>query len=743
MKALLSYFIFLFVFVFSAHAQIKGVVVNKRAQPIAGASISVLNSYDGAVSDSLGRFSFEHIFESNDSIEVSSIGYNTIKRAISKTDNLPIKIVMTETISEMQAVVIRSAGAFLSGNNKKGVVVSSLDIVTMSQNGDITNALKMLPGAQQIGEQEGLFVRGGTANETKQFMDGAVISNPYFRGPQNLAQRGRYNPFLFSGTLFSTGGYSALYGDALSSVVLLNTIDLPERSEFQFTLSPIMLQAGTQQLSKKKTASFGANYTITAVAPYFGILKPKVDFYEGPTYHVADANFRTKTKGGIVKAFFSFNQNHIAIREPDIENNIYNDDTKVGNFNAYSNLNWQENLGNKWKLNWSNSFSVNKDNIGIKVADLNNHSVHFPDQLFWMQAKSMELKDQKTDGETRLVFEKRLAHLDALRIGADYHYLKNQIAFNQKPFQFTNHTPNTFAELDHYFSNNLATTIGLRAGYSSINKKYHLAPRFSLVYKVGTNQQVSGAYGIFYQQPEPRYLLQNANLKLSRASHYILNYTWLTPLRIFRAEAFYKDYKDLFTSKPNGFENISYANGGKGYAKGIDVFWKDKMTLSGFEYWISYSYLNTKRKYLEYTDLLQPSFATPHTASIVLKRFLLPIKTQFNLTYSFATGRPYYYFQQKQNTYTLLDKGKTPTYNNVGFSINYVPFVGNEKKKTRIILVATVSNLLATNQVFGYRYSYDGSKKIPIKPASKQFFFIGLFLNIGTDRTQQIINDNL
>ncbi len=33
----------------------------------------------------------------------------------------------------------------------------------------------------------------------------------------------REDPFLFSGTIFSAGGYSAEYGQALSSVLILNS----------------------------------------------------------------------------------------------------------------------------------------------------------------------------------------------------------------------------------------------------------------------------------------------------------------------------------------------------------------------------------------------------------------------------------------------------------------------------------------------------------------------------------------
>ena len=102
---------------------------------------------------------------------------------------------------------------------------------------DITNAIKTLPGTQQVGESEGLFVRGGTAAETKIFIDGTLVNKFFYSSEPDLATRGRFNPFLFKGTIFSSGGYSALYGQALSSVLLLESIDLPEKTSADVGIS--------------------------------------------------------------------------------------------------------------------------------------------------------------------------------------------------------------------------------------------------------------------------------------------------------------------------------------------------------------------------------------------------------------------------------------------------------------------------------------------------------------------------
>ena len=136
-------------------------------------------------------------------------------------------------------------------------------------NADITAALKTLPGAQQIGEQEGLFVRGGAGYEAKQYIDGTLVNNPYYTSVPDIAQRGRFSPFLFKGTVFSTGGYSALYGQALSSVVLLESIDLPEKSEIDATISPLVVGLGPQQLAKDKQSSWGFSYNYVNAYAYF------------------------------------------------------------------------------------------------------------------------------------------------------------------------------------------------------------------------------------------------------------------------------------------------------------------------------------------------------------------------------------------------------------------------------------------------------------------------------------------
>ena len=62
-------------------------------------------------------------------------------------------------------------------------------------------------------------------------MDGNSVNNFFNSSTPGIATRGRFNPFLFKATVLSTGGYSALYGQALSSALILESTDVPEKTQ--------------------------------------------------------------------------------------------------------------------------------------------------------------------------------------------------------------------------------------------------------------------------------------------------------------------------------------------------------------------------------------------------------------------------------------------------------------------------------------------------------------------------------
>ncbi len=718
----------------NAQVKINGTVKDNHGHIIAGASIQVKGSYDGGVSDSTSHFSFKTFEKGEQILIVTNIGYKSIEQKITiGTEPIEIAFSLKEEISELKAVVV-TAGSFEAGDKKRAAtVLSSLDVVTTGgANADITAVIKTLPGAQQVGDKEGLFVRGGDGSETKQYIDGTLVNNPYFTSVPDLAQRGRFSPFLFKGTVFSTGGYSALYGQALSSALILESIDIPDRSEANASISPIFLGGGLQEVAKDKKSSWGITYNYTDLRAYFSLVKQNPDYFQIPFFHAADANFRIKTKkGGMIKYYTTFAANQLGLRRPNIDNPNLKNAFALQNTNWYNNISWRENLGNGWKMNLGGGYSTDHNIISQQIQNQSNLPV--VTGFNWIDTTNFNLTTRGDLAQVKAVFDKRLSGISVIRFGGEYQYSYNKSDYNNYTALLPDHFKALFSEADLYITNDLAAKIGARFEQSSLLNKANLAPRLSMAYKTGKGAQMSIAYGEFYQKPENTYLYATTQFGYQRATHYIINYIKNTTLQTFRVEAYYKKYNELVKTFP------AYNNNGNGYAQGVELFWRDKKTFQGLDYWISYSYLDTKRNYLNYPKSLQPNFAANHTASLVLKRFFSSINTGFNFTYSYATGRPYYNLMQNGNTYTIADQGKTIDYNSLGFSMNYLTSMG----KAYAVFVASATNVLNSNLIYGYNYSHDGLNKEAITPAAPRFFFIGVFLSWGVDRRQDAINNNL
>lgn len=744
--------ILLFILLFSSgllygQVQVKGVVKDNKQKPMAGVSIAIRDSYDGATTDSLGRYAFKTTEKGEHILEFTSIGYKPVEQKITIAGSaLVIDVQMKEEISELRAVVI-TAGSFEASDRKRAAaVLDPIDIVTTaSGNGDITGALKTLPGAQLVGESEGLYVRGGTAAETRTFIDGTVVNNFFFSSVPNVAQFGRFSPFIFKGTVFSTGGYSALYGQALSSALILESIDLPDRSSANVGISLLSGSAGLQHLAKDKKSSWGFDASYTDLGLAFKVIKQKQDYSRVPVYGTYDANFRVKTsKTGMLKYYGYFSNNKLAFSTPSLDTLGYRDRFGISNNNFYHNLSWRENLPKRWKIALGISMTNNEDKISSSLQDNNGHDV----QLTGLEFKKFGLHLKGNYFNAKAVLEKKLKGLSAFRFGGEWNHSRDRSSYTAYtnvvyPATIKENISALFAESDIYLTNAVAAKAGLRLEHSALLSRTSLAPRASIAYKLGKGSQASLAYGVFYQNPERKYLPSANPLTFMKATHYIVQFQKVANQQSFRTEIFYKKYDNLVKTSVTSSQESAVSNNGFGDASGIEFFWRDKKTIKNLDYWVSYSYLDTKRDFLNFPGAIRPNFAAKHTASVVVKKFVQKLKTNVNWAYNFSSGRPYYNIQYNGSNYYFNDKGTIPDYHNFSFSLNYLPFIGKKNPKMYGVYVLSVSNIFDMKQTYGYQYSYNGSRKVSITPSSRMFVFIGAFLSFGVDRSDEVINNGL
>jgi hypothetical protein len=446
----------------------------------------------------------------------------------------------------------------------------------------------------------------------------------------------------------------------------------------------------------------------------------------------------------MLKYYGYFSSNKLGFKTNSIDSLGYKDKFSIGNTNHYHNLSWRESLGKRWKINAGISYTNNKDDINGGMQDSNENDV----VLSGLEFKKFAVDNEGNYFNAKLVFEKRLKGLSAIRFGSEYNRSNDKLIYTaydnqQYPGDVNENINSLFAEADIYITNTLAAKVGTRFEHSSILDKTNMAPRVSIAYKLSKGEQASLAYGVFYQNPERKYLPSPYALTFMKAAHYIAQYQKLANGQSFRTEIFYKKYDNLV--KTNGTTGLETAvnNNGFGDAKGIEFFWRDKKTIKTLDYWISYSYLDTKRDFLNFPFATAPSFAAKHTSSLVIKKFVQKWKMNLNTAYNYTSGRPYYNIQYDGANYKFSDRGTIPDYHNVSFAINYLPFIGKKDAKSFAVWVLQVSNIFNIKQTYGYQYSYNGSRKEAIVPPSRMFVFLGCFISFGVDRSDEVMNSSL
>ena len=391
----------------------------------------------------------------------------------------------------------------------------------------------------------------------------------------------------------------------------------------------------------------------------------------------------------------------------------------MNNNNFYLNTSYRGVLGNNWSLQTGLSYTFADTDLGIQMSDIN---------------------DVENSAHLKLKLRKRFNSRFKLSFGAEQfitdfkeNYKDDSI---DETYGYTNNITAAFAEADLIFSKKLALKVGLRADYSSIFNTTDIAPRAAIAYKSSENGQFSLAYGNFFQNPNRAVLKFYQDLKVEQASHYIVNYQYVNNGKIFRAEAYRKDYDNLvkFDTQFESYDT-QFNSSGYGYAQGVDVFWRDNTSIKNVDYWASYSFLDTERDYKNFETSAQPNYASKHNLSIVGKYWIEDWKSQVGLSYVFSSGRPY----TNPNTNEFLNE-RTKSFNSL--SVNWAYLLSPQK-----ILYFSVNNVLRFKNINDYQYAntpdLNGQfSRRALTPAADQFFFVGFFWTISEDSSDNQL-DNL
>ncbi len=681
--------------------------ISDKDGTLPGASVYLDGTYDGTSANANGEFSFKTSKTGKVVLKATYIGHDPFTKELTLSGE-PVKldIQLEIAFNKLDAVTI-TAGTFEASDKKQANILTPLDMITTAgAQGSVYGALQSLPGTTTNGESGKLFVKGGDSEESQTYIDGSIVYAPYTTSAPNMSVRGRFNPFLFKGTIFSTGGYSAEYGQALSSVLLLNTNDMP--TENQLDLSFMTLGLGVADTRLWKTGAITGTLSYNNLGPYMRLVPQNYKWSRYPSNSEGAFSLRQKTgKTGMLKIYSSFSCGSFTIQQKDLNQEGEFVNYALKNQNYFVTASWKSSIGPKWNIASAASFTKNNDDVGFDSTEFNK------------LLQGAHLKS---------VLSHPFSEKITLRFGAEYFNKTYSQTYNKTVSsilsKYTNKTLAGFAEAEIYASSKFVTRIGMRMEYSDYLQRANLVPRVSAAYKVSKNSQFSLAYGWFYQDPTDDYLLYTSKLNYERADHYTFSYQVSQNNYTLRAELYYKDYSNLAKLTNEAFYLPgSYSNAGSGYAKGIDLFFRDRKTIKNGDYWISYSYLDTKRDYRNYPSMAIPGFASKHNLAVVYKQWFGGIRSYASVNMKYSSPRVY------NNPNSDVFNGEhTKPYRSVDVSWSFL-------YRQNVIIYAAITNVLGFKQGYGNTYATDPDaegfyRSTPIIAGADRFFLLACFITL-------------
>jgi hypothetical protein len=698
-------FILLFLFLFFtsnlwAQNILSGTITSTSGKPAKNINITLVGTYDGGTTDELGKFSFETEEEGEFELEIEGENFASQTLVISIPLESSLQIEMEE-VTQLETAVF-TAGTMRAVGNTNQTMMSALDVVTTAgSDGDIIAAMQTLPGTNNVSEDGRLFIRGGEGEETSIFIDRLRVFQPYSQTAPNTPTRGRYSPFLFKGMNFSTGGYDASFGQALSGILSLETNDFPTENSVDLGIMTLGLSAALNKVWEKDALTTSLAYY--NLWPVLQILNTRDEFTHAPEGYSGEAVFRHQFKKGLYKSYVAAEYSKLGINYSDI-NYTEKIPFKLDNTNLY------------WNNSYVHQFHKNLEGfVGFSLAKANTNVNQFQ--------KEYHKNDWGFNGKAELDW--KLNSKNSFKFGSEFmgRGIENKDVQENLTSDLDENLGAVYAEYTWYFARKWGLKTGVRSEYSDYVKKWNVAPRVSLAYKVNRFHNLSAFYGEYFQSPiyEMGYYSPATYLK---SRQYLVNYFYQREKQTVRVELYQKDYQDLVRNTPEG----SILQNGSGFARGIDFFWRNNGShFKNVQYWVSYSFIDTKRLYKDFPVEAQPGFVANHNLSVVGKYWIQDWRSQIGLTYQFASGRPYH----NPNTNEFLGE-KTKSFNTINLSFAYL--LDQQK-----ILYFSISNPMGIKNVNGYSYAHTTNSegiydRMALKPSMDRFFFVGFFWTISENK---------
>ncbi|MDO5418721.1 MAG: TonB-dependent receptor plug domain-containing protein [Bacteroides sp.] len=601
----------------------------------------------------------------------------------------------------LDEVVVR--GKKTPAANSRWSDMHPVELVTVGgANGDLYKALQTLPGTQVQGETGELLVRGGSSYETQTFIDGMHVLNPYTSNGINTPSRSRYSTFMFSGVNLASGGAPQEYGEALSAVLPLETKDYSKVDKVGVNASVVGVGGGGTKTLDRGSLSVDLNYQNLGL--YDKVYSGRTDFEQPYRMFSGATQFRhTPGDATVFKVYAQYDRTDFSAYEGD-ERRLF----ALTEDNIYVNATFRYRAAGGWDWFAGAAYSYYNREVGGAAVSGDN----------WLERqRELHLKTKMS---------KRFSSVFRLDMGVESYIRNYRNHYLYSSMDDANQMSPTisagFFSAAYYPVERLKAELSFRTEYTSPNRKINFSPRLAVNYYWG-DVMLSGIVGRYTQLPENDWLVRSRKLMSEACMQYNLGMQYGYEGRFYKAELYYKDYNRLVleeTDTETG--SVLLTSGGYGYSRGIDLFFRDRVSIKNLEYQLSYTYNISKRKYQRCSELTTPQYATRHNAALVVKYSLPRLHSIISLTNRFSTGRPYHnpllpgLMNDEVKPYNSLDVGVT--------------FLASKK----VIIHASASNILGRKNEFG---KVDNKAVLASKD---HFFYVGVYVTLGKKAAYDVSN---
>lgn len=704
-------------------ATVSGVVRDSAGLPLPDASVYVAGTQRLTHTDATGRFELEAAGPGALTLIAFRDGFKPARAEVTAGGEAQDVVLVLEPAQVTESVTVL---ATTPSDERR---LRPIDVVSMpGAEADVMRVLQGLAGVVSVDDGAGLFVRGGDQSEVLVSLDGARLFHPYRFETATGGLYGTFEPFLLEGLSFSSGGFSARYGNALSAVLDLAGLRRPARLEFAATAG---LAAASTQLAlpvgQRAGLRFSGNRTFTKLL--FQVNGQPQRFSREPEGWDANVSAHYESpRAGTFKVFAMRQRDDVGVL---VEREAFAGFLTAGSTNRLYSATWDKFVGRSWRASASagDSKYVRQNTVGVVDIDL---------------------------GDRR-----RSARVDLTGPGGPL-VLRTGLDLEQATVIYAGHVPaqggdlggvegtedfevllddwrvGAYVEGERTFGR-FTPVLGARVDRFDLSRAVTVDPRLNLAVALGPRQRIRVAWGLYRQAPGAEYYDTERGarrLPPMRARHFIVGWErggQAEKLHV-RAEAYRKDYVNLpVTSAASGYDASGY-----GWAQGLDLYARRRWRRLDLR--ANYSWLEARRRWTPSDQNLRfnlpsgawpPDFDLPHTVQASL-RFDATPRLSFGAAWRLASGRPYTPVigatargSRYSPIYGPINSGRLPRYERWDASASY----STRAAGGRVLFFLAGNNLLARRNAFEYKYNADFTRREPIVSAAPRTFYFGVSMS--------------